>query len=315
MLRSLVAIAVSALLGSSAAEVGLSAPCPGRTTLPAYKTKPIFLMDDTLLFRSVGLEMDLDGSSRNYGVHDQGYDSICSGLAPREPKECSDPRRPGCHAACERTFRAWNGKPEDLGKTMCSIGLGGGDCSKPDVRIQPIPDQDWFVSETSVHPAVPAGTPVRDWVRQQAGQIDAMTIPYFVIPGGFRYGQWDATPGDVGIAYKVETGQSVAFIVGDTGGKLDEGSEKLLAGLKRVDRLTPTQAKNAFGVTVGRYLSGIEGDFRIAIFRHSGTKQPRDDALIILSLAHSDIQAYITRVSTERLARLGGIERIRDCSR
>jgi hypothetical protein len=81
---------------------------------------------------------------------------------------------------------------------MCSVGLGGGGCGIPKVRLQSAPNQDWFVSETSVHPAPPAGTSLAQWLRLQEGQLDSVEIPYFVIPGGFRGLPWDASPGDVG---------------------------------------------------------------------------------------------------------------------
>lgn len=176
----------------------LAAACPGSQVLPPHNEKSITLSNDTLFFKTSAISLDLDGAPRTYGVRDQGLDSICNGLAPLRPVECKGKNRGACFSACTAAFREWNGNPATLDKSMCSIGLGGGHCSKPQVRLQSSPDQAWFVSETSVHPKPPADAP-SGWRTTQAAQLDSLQIPYYVITGGFRKLPYDATPGDVGI--------------------------------------------------------------------------------------------------------------------
>jgi hypothetical protein len=219
--------------------------------------------------------------------------------------------RDPCYRHCQAAFRQWNGRPQDLRQVMCSVGLGGGDCSVPEVRLQSAPNHEWFVSETSVHPAPPAGMPVGQWVRRQEGQLDSLEIPYFVITRGFRRLPWDATPGDVGVVVD-GTGRSTAFIVGDTGGALDEGSARLLAGVRGLERLPTTRAQNAFGVEVDRLVGAVAGDYRVAIFRHTAERLPGQPT--VLAIPAADIPAFIERVARERLQQIGGAARIRACS-
>ena len=230
-------------------------------------------MDDTLLFATGNIELDIDGHRRAYGVRGQGTENICNGLAPLMPAECRGQVRGSCFAHCQAAFRQWTGRPEDLRRVMCSVGLGGGGCGVPQVRLQSAPNQDFFVSETSVHPASPAGTSLAQWLRRQDGQINSVEIPYFVIPGGFRGLPWDASPGDVGLVVDRD-GNSFGFIVGDTGGALDEGSAALLARIRGLPRLPTTRARNAFGQQVDRLVGAVAGDYRVAIFRHSTRRLP-----------------------------------------
>ena len=287
--------------------------CPGRATLADFAAKDIFVMDDTLLFQTGDIQLDIDGSPRAYGVRDQGSENICNGLAPLRPPECRGRVQGSCFAHCQAAFRSWNGRPQDLGQVMCSVGLGGGGCGVPAVRLQSAPDQDWFVSETSVHPAPAAGISVANWIVRQEGQLDSLRLPYFVIPGGFRRLPWDATAGDVGIVIDNVSGRSAAFLIGDTGGSLNEGSARLLAALRGIDRLPTVRRRNAFGQEVDRLTGALSGDFRVAIFRHSAQRLAGQSA--VLSLAAADLPAFIEATMTARLARLGGAGRVRACSR
>jgi hypothetical protein len=313
MLRPALLIAALASLATSSSSMMLqTASCPGRTALPNFAGKSVFVMDDTLLFATSNIQLDIDGSPRAYGVRDQGTEDICNGLGPLNPPQCRGKNQGACFAQCRAAFRAWNGRPEDLKDVMCSIGLGGGGCGVPDVRLQSAPNQAWFVSETSVHPARPASEPAAGWLRRQEAQLDPNVIPYFVIPGGFRHLPWDASPGDVGIVADT-AGRSFAFIVGDTGGSLNEGSARLLAAIRGLERLPTDRKRNAFGVEVDRLTGAVAGDYRVAIFRRT-SRRPGGQG-ISLSLTSAEIPAFIESVSAERLQRLGGVARVRACSR
>jgi hypothetical protein len=301
---------------ASSAEIGAqNSACSGRSALAHFVDKqidrPIFLLNDTLLFRTGNIELDIDGSPRAYGVQDQGTENICNGLGPLEPPRCRGRNRGECASFCKAAFRSWDGQTEHLGRVMCSIGLGGSGCGTPNVRLQPAPAQDWFVSETSVHPA-PSGPRPADWARRQEGQLDSLQIPYFVIPGAFRHLPWDATPGDVGLVVDAQ-GHSFAFIIGDGGGHLDEGSAALLARIRGVSQLPTQPETNAFGRSVERLHGAVAGDYSVAIFRHSGRSLPNQPTMLTLTAA--ELPAFIERVAAERLRPFGSASAIRACAR
>src|SRR5688572_3310378 len=286
------------LATSSSGMLLQPASCPGRAALPGFAGKSVFVMDDALLFATPNIELDIDGSPRAYGVRDQGTENICNGLGPLSPPQCRGKNQGPCYAHCQAAFRAWNGRPEDLKDVMCSIGLGGGHCDEPGARLQSPPNQDWFVSETSVHPARPASEPAAGWLRRQEAQLDPNLLPYFVIPNGFRHLPWDASPGDVG-AVVDPAGRSFAFIIGDTGGRLNEGSARLLAAIRGLERLPTHRKRNAFGVEVDRLTGAVAGDYRIAIFRHTSRRPGGQGSS--LSLTSAEIPAFIESVAADRL--------------
>jgi hypothetical protein len=216
--------------------------------------------------------------------------------------------------ACQSAFADWSRSGADVGKLhnfMCSVGLGGGGCSPPQVRLQERPRQDWFVSETSVRLAAPEGTNPARWSSSQAAQIDPLQIPYFVIPGRFRRMPWDATPGDAGIILDARTGRSVPFVVGDTGGALDEASTAVHARLR--DSATPpkTQRRSALGETVDSYRTGMNGDFRVAIFRHTSRRQAGSS---MLSLRPDELSSWIDTTVESKLQAIGGLDKVRSCT-
>ena len=293
------------------AEAG---PCPGGQELTSFNDKRVVLADDTLFFRTSSLELDQDGSPGAYGVRDQGTELICNGLAPLAPPECRGKVQGACFAACQSAFAAWSrdgAEPARLAQFMCSVGLGGGSCSKPAVRLQDPPRQDWFVSETSVRLSPPPGTPTEGWIGSQAAQIDATTVPYVVIPGGFRRLPWDATPGDAGVLLDAGSGRAVAFIVGDTGGALDEASIAVHAQLRGGALPPKRQRTSALGETVLSYREGLSGDFRIAIFRHTSRRQAPS---LTLTLTPEELGPWIEDTARAKLQAIGGAERVRACA-
>jgi hypothetical protein len=300
-----------------------SATCDGGTRLSPYVTdrksgasKAVTQAKDTLFFRTARVKLDIDGSPRAYGVRDQGLENICNGLSAREPAQCQgEPARGVCYSACQRAFRRWDGNPATLGQSMCSIGLGSGGCATVRVKLQPPPNEGFFVSETSVHLCPSAAGSEAGWLGNQEAQLDSAAVPYFVIPGGFRKAPWDATPGDVGVIVRMPDGEPVPFIVGDTGGALDEGSAKLLATLRGRETL-PVQAQaNAFGKQVERLAGDLSGDFRVAIFRHT---PPYDtDAqhrALMLRYSAEQLPGFIRDAAKAGLEKIGGREAVVGCT-
>jgi hypothetical protein len=288
-------------------------PCAGGAEQPVVAGKSIVLVDDTLVFRTGSLELDIDGSPDAYGARDQGLEDICNGLGPLEPPRCRGKNQGECYGHCRTAFRHWDGKPETLGSLMCSIGLGGGGCSEPEVRLQPSPRQDWFVSETAVHSAHPSGVAPAGWVRSQAAQLDTSQIAYFVIPARLRRLPWDATPGDAGVVIDRRTGRQATFIIGDTGGALDEGSARLLAHLRGLATLPLRKKTNAFGEEVRRLVGAVEGDFAVGIFRHTA-KLNRSSSSLLLDLTADQINAWAETTAQGRLAALGGPDQLVACA-
>jgi len=295
--------------------------CQGGKKLQHFGGKRIVLAEDALFFKTGSVELDLDGSPNTYGTRDQGFDHICNGLGPLKPPECKGKIKGKCFAACEKAFRTCvekgNDDPKTLGKWMCAIGLGGGHCSEPNARLQASPRQDWFVSETSVHPIAPAGTTVSDWVKTQPAQLDSLGIQYFVIPGGFRSQPWDATPGDVGVVMDGPEGTPIPFIVGDTGGALNEGSAALLAALPGLDTLLTQTKTSAMGKPVERMKGAKDSDFRVVIFRHTAPLLPpaqRGDRLV-LDKSAAELPDWIRTTVADKLHGIGGAARIAACTK
>lgn len=303
--------AVVLLLGAGGAQ---AAPCSGGVALADHAGKSVVLAQDTLFFATNRLELDHDGSPEAYGVRDQGLENICNGLAPLRPPECRGRNRGKCFAACQSAFAAWSRNsegPATLGRHMCSIGLGGGGCSVPAVRLQSAPRQEWFISETAVQTSPPIGSPITGWRTSQAAQLDPALVPYFVIPGGFRRLPWDATPGDAGIAMNATTGQTAHFVVGDIGGALDEASTALHTALRGGTPPSTGERNSALGERVRSFLGGSSGDFRIAIFRHTTS---RVGSSPMLTLTSDNLLAWIETTARAKLEAIGGPDRLRACT-
>jgi len=290
--------------------------CSNGVRLASYGGKKIIVAEDTLFFATNNIQLDIDGAPSAYGVRDQGLEDICNGLAPLRPPECRGKNQGTCYSACRAAFGSWDGNPQTLGGTMCSIGLGGGACSTPDVRLQDPPQQAWFVSETTVRVAPPQGTPIPVWIATQAAQLDSTKTAYFVIPNGFRAMPWDATPGDIGIVVHQPSGNQVAFIVGDVGGALDEGSARLLAELRGIDELPTVKKISALGEPVQRLSGAVDGDFRLAIFRHTAALLPSQlrGKLSVLDKSASELEGWIEETAHDRLQAIGGVTQVVSCA-
>ena len=226
---------------------------------------------DRVFFRLRALALDFDGSPVAYGARDQGQENICVGLAPNSG-ECRGRSGGkaasgiGCTKVCQQVFSAWVKAGSDigtLGKTMCAVGLGGGGCSTPQVRLQAPPHADYFVSETSLKVGPDTGAPPPGWAARQAAQVDPGAVNYLVAPSSLA--QFGVGYGDVGLAYAASSQVAVPFIVGDCC-NLGEGSVALLKALVPGDPPRLTGDTSAMGEPVGRYKSGISGDFRFVVF-------------------------------------------------
>lgn len=287
--------------------------CPGATTGRVGGSGSVALLADKVFFRTSGLELDFDGSPNAYGVHDQGQENICAGLAPLS-RPCHGKYRGACYKVCQDTFAAWSrtsGDPKSLRKSMCSVGLGGGGCSRPDVRLQDAPRGDWFVSETSLKTSPEGGPADSKWLNGQDAQLDPAAIRYLVVPGALTQAPWKIQFGDVGIAMNAARQEMIPFIVGDGGG-LGEGAVSLLAAL-RPDKPPSLQPRlSALGDEVMRYVSGVDGDFRFVIFRNTAKRD--SEARNVTSLTAAKLNDWITTTAMAALQNQSSRTEIAACS-
>lgn len=150
-------------LAVAMAVMMLGAPPLQAASCPAPKTEVVTKVvvaafEDRIFFRLRDIALDFDGSPVAYGARDQGQENICVGITTNSG-ECRG-RSGGktasgvsCTKVCQQVFSAWvraGSNIDTLGETMCSVGLGGGGCSTPHVRLQDPPHADFFVSETSL---------------------------------------------------------------------------------------------------------------------------------------------------------------------
>ena len=155
------------------------ATCDGGLALPNFSGLSIVLTQDTLFFRTTSVQLDIDGSPYAYGVRDQGLEGIYNGLGPLQPAECRGKNRGPCYAACQHAFSSWDRNVATLGRSMCSIRLGGGGCSPHHIRLQPAPREEFFASETSVHVKAPTTSQITAWIGRQDAQLDSLAVAYF----------------------------------------------------------------------------------------------------------------------------------------
>jgi len=108
----------------------------------------------------------------------------------------------------------------------------------------------------------------------------------------------------------------VAFIVGDVGGSLNEGSARLLANLRNIDHLPTATKTNAFGNAVERLQGSLDGDFRVAIFRHTAPLLPKDrrGQLSVLDKSAGEITEWLSALVRDRLHAIGDSAHIVACT-
>lgn len=330
-MQKLATLSVGLLIFMALSTDVYASGCADVKNLRNFNGKAIGLKDDVLLFSTNVLKIDIDGSKRSYGMDDQGVERICNGLSPISPKRCQNTfqrRSNGCSKHCVAKFKEWrkeSGKPEDLKLYMRSIGLGGGHGSVPDVQLQEPPNETMFVSHTSVKygPWKRGGS--TDLISKQSAQIEPFDVPFFVIPGKFRKNPWDATPGDLGVAVHAQDPSRYAlFVVGDTGGNLDEGSAKLQE-LLRGKALVPKQRTNVFGKLVDDFSNHSYSyfapqqqlDLRVAIFRHTSSydRASSGKVLVLQNVqSQTEMLEFVNIEGKKRLDAFGGPEMVVSCT-
>lgn len=261
------------------------------------------------------MSLNLDGAPRTYGVRDQGIDGICNGLSALNPPECAGKTpRGSCFTACQQALRDWDGTPADATRKFCSVGLGSGCGSTFKAPRQSPPNDAFFVSETSTKYVRPPSGPA-NWVETQAAQLDALTIPFFVLPPAMRQLPFDASPGDVGVMMRIDrTRPEAFFIIGDLGnnGEIGESSARLHQLLSPSGNLPTKEQTSAFGEKVERLTVNGSPAVAVAIFRHS-SKRPGGRGTSI-DLTPETIMDWINKTGADRLSKLGGVANLLSCA-
>jgi hypothetical protein len=290
------------------------AACPGVAAPVGGEKGPLATVVGGKVFFGIrSLALDFDGDPHAYGVRDQGQENICVGLAP-STGVCRGKFRTPCYTVCQETFAKWSWAGHDvktLPDVMCSVGLGGSGCSKPDVHFQSAPDQDWFVSETSLRASPETGPPPKGWKAQQAAQLNPETVQYIVVPGALTKAPWNVSFGDVGVAISSTTGDLVPFIVGDGGG-LVEGSVSLLAKLSPAKPPKLTTVTSALGEKVQRYTSGINGEFRFVVFRGTAQRAPGWGAMT--ALPPSKLMGWVDKTARDAFGKSSNVVELTQCA-
>jgi hypothetical protein len=251
-----------------------------------YGSNNAWRLDDALVYSTHRLNVDADGAPESYRMDGKGLSDICDGLDVINNGKRISARDYG-YAKCHL---AWNAARDS--KDYRNVHIYGFLTDKfgaPVIQGAGDPQHgNAYISTTSVTIGdAPPGT--------QRHYVDAMSIPYLVLPGDFRRNQ-GVRDAAVAAVYRPKT-DAVAFAVfGDTGGSLDEASVRLHADLGG----KPLESKG--GVLQAR--RNIDDEV-IVVFFPSKVAKPRLD---------SDAwRAEINAVGKAALDAWGGEARLKAC--
>lgn len=239
-------------------------------------TAKVWKDNGAIVFTTLKLEVDVDGAPNAYGPDDKGIDYICNGAVAYDSttKKCvfsdvSSDWQPLCKKAfdqakkekwvgptkmCTFGFKATGGFVDDRGRVIGGVPLLQG---KND------PKPGYYVTLTSLKK--PETEALKGDV--QSRQIDATTIPFFVLPPDVTAaGQIEL--GDIAAVWYPKSKTAVFAVYGDggPGGKLGEASAKLHEML----------GNKVYAIKNGvkRAVAGIEEGVTFVIFPSSFAKAP-----------------------------------------
>ncbi|MES1228233.1 MAG: hypothetical protein ABUL72_06140, partial [Armatimonadota bacterium] len=178
---------------------------------------------------------------------------------------------------CPRAYSQDNKGIEDIGNaTSKTTGKLSPDVivlkknGTPFIQTATDPAPGFLISQTALRDNTKAASHPED----PTCYVDALTIPYIVIPGGATGG---ALPGHAALVISKSTGVRVMAIVGDVGGKNIAGEASMFcAGL--VSGLTPSQITETLAKKSGSVINprngGPAGKFRYVVFTGSRLSWP-----------------------------------------
>ena len=285
------------ILLSAAALIILAAPafpqdvaCQKSPVAEHYGKIQPWHADQGVGFTSAGLAVDADGAPNSYLVDGEGLSDTCDGVVAivggKRVNNKTDTKH--WYAICQQ---AW--KDAQASGDFSRVAIFGFLVDKQNHPIvqgagDPLPGQAYITTTSMTVKGTPDGTQ-RHWV-------DAVKIPYVVLPGNFVKA-YHVKLGDLVVVYRPKT-QAVAFGVYADGGDLGEASVKLHTDLGS----SPIVTKNG----VARAKAGIPDSVVMVIF--PGTNVPSSEDT-------DEWNKQIHRAGEAALTKWGGLPRLQACAK
>jgi Fungal chitosanase of glycosyl hydrolase group 75 len=241
-------------------------------------------------FTSPGLAVDADGAPNSYLVDGKGLSDTCDGVVAlvkgKRVNKKTDPEH--WYAICQQ---AW--KDAQASGDFSKVAIFGFLVDKHNHPLvqgagDPLPGKAYISTTSMTVKGTPDGTQ-RHWV-------DAVKIPYVVLPGDFVKA-YHVKPGDLAVVYRPKT-QAVAFGVFADGGDLGEASVKLHTDLGS----SPIVTKDG----VARAKAGIPDHVVTIVF--PGTNVPS-------SVDADEWNKQIHQAGEDALKKWGGLPRLQSCAK
>ncbi|WP_263561183.1 glycoside hydrolase family 75 protein [Paucibacter sp. DJ1R-11] len=265
-------------------------PSAGRTCAnpPGYGT--VWTEGKTVLLKSSKLNVDADGAPNSYLLDGKGLSYTCDGiLAMESGKRITPESNP--HDWQKKCNAAWSLARSSGNYSGVKIfGFQTDSNNKPMIQGAGDPFQGKaYISTTSVSiSGAPSGT--------QRQYVDALKIPYIVLPSKFVY-KYKVRPGTLAVVYRKKT-NTYAFAVFADSGKLGEASIKLHQDIGGMPIVRIKGVKRAKG--------RIEDSVLMAIFPER-TAAPQ-----------TDLDAWNIEIQEEGAAALqefGGLTQLQACAK
>jgi Fungal chitosanase of glycosyl hydrolase group 75 len=207
----------SGLIGTTCTVFG--SPGEGCGTPPVVANQP-WRIDEAVAFKTRGLAVDADGAPNSYLVDGNGLSDTCDGVVAivdgQRITNKNDPQH--WYSICKK---AWVAAVASGDFSHVSIfGFLTDSQHRPVVQSSgdPLPGKAYVTTTTLTIPNTPD--------RVQRHWVDAVKVPYIVLPTGPFRKNYGVNPGDIAIVYRPKTSAMATAVFGDCCG-LGEASIKL----------------------------------------------------------------------------------------
>ena len=210
---------------------------------PSTGMKQPWRVDKAVVYKTQGLAVDADGAPNSYLINGKGLSDTCDGavgIVNGKPVTPSSDRA-NWYSVCQN---AWSDAVAKDDYTHVKIfGFLKDSKNHPVVQAagDPFPGTAYISTTTLTVPGTPD--------RVQRHWVDAVKIPYVVLPTAEFKSKYNSKPGDLAAVYRPKT-KSFAFAVAERLLGLGEGSVKLhrdLGNNPMVVRNGVERAKNGIG--------------------------------------------------------------------
>jgi hypothetical protein len=277
----------AALTLAASAFGAVASNCSGGDAL-AVKGGVGHNVDGAIVFSTQGLQVDADGAPNSYLVDGSGLSPTCDGAVGIVNGRPVYPPAHGWLQICESAWAHAQQTGDYSGVKIFGF-LADPRTNVPIVQQSgdPLPGKA-YVSTTSLSVSGSPETAQRHWV-------DAVKIPYFVLPGKFA-AHYSIKLGDVAVLYSKSTGKTAFAVFADNGPALGEASVATHLALGG----NPMVKSNG----VDRAEAGMGGKVVTAVFRGQHANPNADPA------------GWTQEINTTAAAAFnqwGGIERLKSC--